>query len=108
MLAIIAAIAVQNPPSYYLVSETAGAPLPNAPGRYVAICEARVIGREAVVLLDTVKRGLKMKIEQTASPQSILDFAVAGLGEGGSRAVSEPESGYFAWVTVKSIRRIDP
>lgn len=107
MLAAIFAIALQTPPTFFLVDEEEPGTLPTNPGTYVSVCEVRMIGRKAVVLLDTKKRGLPMKILRTSTPTSLLEFAVSGLGAGGKRVVSDPESGQFAWVRVINIKKVE-
>lgn len=107
MLAAIFAIALQTPPTFFLVDEEEPGTLPTVEARYVAVCEVRMIGRKAVVLLDTKKRGLTMKVPVTNAPTSLLEFAVTGLGVGGKRVVSDPESGQFAWVRVVYLKKVE-
>ena len=107
MLAAIFAIALQTPPTFFLVDEEEPGTLPKVEAKCVAVCDVRMIGRKAVVLLDTKKRGLPMKILVTTTPSSLLEFAVSGLGVGGKRVVSDPESGQFAWVRVVNLKKVE-
>lgn len=107
MLAAIFAIAIQTPPTFFLVDEEEPGTLPTVEAKYVAICDVRMIGRKAAVLLDTKKRGLPMKVLVTTAPTSLLEFAVSGLGVGGKRVVADPESGQFAWVRVINLKKVE-
>ena len=107
MLAAIFALALQTPPTFFLVDEDETGTLPEVEAKYVAVCDVRIIGRKAVVLLDTKKRGLPMKILVTSTPNSLLEFAVRGLGVGGKRVVSDPKSGQFAWVRVIKLKKVE-
>lgn len=107
MLAAIIAIALQTSPTFFLVDEEDPGTLPKTSGVYVAVCDVRMIGRKAAVLLDTKKRGLPMKVLVTTTPTSLLEFAVSGLGVGGKRVVSDPETGQFAWVRVVNLKKVE-
>jgi hypothetical protein len=107
MLAAIFAIALQTPPTFLLVDEEELGTSPKVEAKYLAVCDVRMIGRRAAVLLDTKKRGLPMKILVTSTPTSLLEFAVRGLGVGGKRVVSDPASGQFAWVRVINLKKVE-
>jgi hypothetical protein len=107
MLAAIFAIALQTPPTFLLVDEEETGTPPKVEAKYLAVCDVRMIGRKVVVLLDTKKRGLPMKILVTSTPSSLLEFAVRGLGVGGKRVVSDPASGQFAWVRVINLKKVE-
>ena len=96
MLAAIFAIALQTPPTFLLVDEEELGTPPKVEAKYLA-----------AVLLDTKKRGLPMKIIVTSTPNSLLEFAVRGLGVGGKRVVSDPASGQFAWVRVINLKKVE-
>jgi len=77
------------------------APLTPAGGKnLLSECEIRLIGRSGLVVLDTESRGMTYWVESQYPPTSLIDLAIAGLGAGGSRVMSQPDTGLFIWVTV--------
>jgi hypothetical protein len=63
-------------------------------------CEVRLIGRGGLVILDTESRGLTYWVESNSPATSLIELALIGLGPGGTRVVSQPDTGLFLWVSV--------
>jgi hypothetical protein len=92
-----------EPVKIYELSTTDGEPAPPF-SRLVYECDIRIVGREAVVLLDTKQRGLPFTFLVPAKPSTALEQAVVGLGKSGKRVVCDPEAGIVIWVTVRTVR----
>ncbi len=86
----------------FTITEKLGAaPLVPLPGKKLLNeCEIRLVGRGGTVILDTKSRGLSYWVESIDLPTSMIDLSVAGLGAGGSRVMSQPDTGLFLWITV--------
>jgi hypothetical protein len=106
MLSLAIALVSQTLPVFYTIDEVPGDAPPVVGGRLIYTLDVRMIGRRAQVILDTKARALPYKVEDKEVPKSLLEYSVHGLGRQAKRVVSDPESGYFAWVTVLNIKRI--
>ncbi len=86
----------------FTITEKLGAaPLVPALGKKLLNeCEIRLVGRGGTVILDTKSRGLSFWVESIDLPTSLIDLSLAGLGSGGSRVMSQPDTGLFLWITV--------
>ncbi len=105
MLSLLVGLILQTP-SFFLLDETAGEAAPVPGGTLIYTIDVRIIGRQAKVLLDTKARALPFKLELTATPKSILEFAIKGMGRKGERIVADPDNGTVAFVKVLEIKRV--
>lgn len=86
---------------FTITEKTGTFPFVPAPGRkLLSECEIRLVGRGGTVILDTKSRGLPYWVESIDLPTSLIDLSVAGLGPGGSRVMSQPDTGLFLWIKV--------
>ena len=105
MLSVLVGVILQSP-SYFVLDETPGEPPPALTGTVIYTIDVKIVCRKAKILLDTKARALPFKLELTASPKSILEFAIKGIGRKGERVVADPESGTVAFVSVLEIKRV--
>ncbi len=105
MLSVLIGVILQSP-SYFILDETQGEPAPVIGGTLIYTLDVKIIGRKAKVLLDTKARALPFKMELVSPPNSILEFAITGIGRKGQRVVADPENGTVAFIKVLEIKRV--
>jgi len=105
MISVLLGVILQTP-AYFVLDETPGEAAPPVTGTTVYTIDVKIIGRKAKVILDTKARALPYKLELTAAPKNLLEFAIKGLGRKGERIVADPESGTVAFVKVLDIKRV--
>ena len=105
MLSVLVGVILQTQ-SFFVLDETPGEAAPASGGTIVYTVDVKIIGRRAKVLLDTKARALPFKLELSATPKTLLEFAIKGIGRKAERIVADPESGTVAFVKVLEIKRV--